>query len=389
MRCIAIYVYLLLVINSTVCAEIIPGLYYKHLTLNKPLCSIHILVANPSKINIRIGVAHNNCTSAQKTSEIAKDNNAIAAINGGFFDFGCKNATQQKVIQFLDRIGYSHYKAFPMWTLNKDQHYYSIGPHLYTGAVGWNTDEQRAYFGAIKTTCSLDVAGKKLPVHDLNKPHPKGPTLYSAQYGRKTPLFDEKVHEVIIQDNKVIKMYHASRGKKKIPVNGWVYVLPDAYKQQARQLHVGDSVDITIATQQKPDLPSSIDDAVWTSLDNILAGTPLLIKDNKFPDYLKRYSTPFYTHRYPRSAVGILKNSKWVFVIIDGRQKHSEGLTALELAHVMKQLGCTNALNLDGGGSTTMVIHNKVINSPSGLEHSLIKKERPVSNVILLSEKLN
>ena len=54
----------------------------------------------------------------------------------------------------------------------------------------------------------------------------------------------------------------------------------------------------------------------------------------------------------------------------------------------MRRLGCTYALNLDGGGSSTMVLDNKIVNYLSGREHALIKKERAVSNAFIIKPLL-
>ena len=69
-----------------------------------------------------------------------------------------------------------------------------------------------------------------------------------------------------------------------------------------------------------------------------------------------------------------------VLVTVDGRQpQKGVGMTIEELAKLMIELGCVEAMNLDGGGSTTMVIRNKIANSPSDATG-----ERPVSDALLI-----
>jgi len=76
-------------------------------------------------------------------------------------------------------------------------------------------------------------------------------------------------------------------------------------------------------------------------------------------------------NRATRTAVGIDEDGNKVFFLtVDGRQSFSRGYTMVELANMMQALGAENALNLDGGGSTTMVGHTdagqlSVLNSPS------------------------
>ncbi|HJZ23857.1 MAG TPA: phosphodiester glycosidase family protein [Candidatus Babeliales bacterium] len=365
---------------------IVPGLHYKHLTLKNSAQSIHLLVADPHKVNIKIGIAHNKCASAEKTSEISKNQKALAAINGGYFDFGCKNKIQDTIIKVLDCLGYSRYKAFPMWTLCKDQRYYAVS-HNFTGAMCWNNSDQAPLFYAIKTVLSLYINNVAYQVTEFNKPNPKGPTLYSSCYDKITPSFHEPVDEIMIQDDHIVQIYRSSHGKNKIPSNGWVYVIPQNHAKEMIPVDLGDRVVVTFSNMQKPDLIPELPDSAWNKMDNIVAATPLLLCNGAIPPYLNDYTSDFYTKRHPRSAVGVCKNGNWVFLVVDGRAKHSEGFTILELAQFMKTLGCVGALNLDGGGSSTMVVQDKVVNSPSGREHALVRKERPVSNAFLICLK--
>ncbi len=84
------------------------------------------------------------------------------------------------------------------------------------------------------------------------------------------------------------------------------------------------------------------------------------------------------TTRQPRTAVGYTADSSKVYmVVVDGRSTISEGMTFAELASFMIYLGCYQALNLDGGGSSTLMANSMVKNVPSD------GSERPVSNAIL------
>ena len=68
----------------------------------------------------------------------------------------------------------------------------------------------------------------------------------------------------------------------------------------------------------------------------------------------------------PRSCIGYYEPGHYCFVIVDGRQKQSAGVTLRELALLMHSLGCTQAYNLDGGATAHFFYHGKVRNSPSG-----------------------
>ncbi len=69
--------------------------------------------------------------------------------------------------------------------------------------------------------------------------------------------------------------------------------------------------------------------------------------------------------RNPRTAIGYTKENHLIMVTADGREGSSIGLTLLELAKLMREFGCVNAMNLDGGGSTIMYIKGQVVNKPA------------------------
>jgi len=71
-------------------------------------------------------------------------------------------------------------------------------------------------------------------------------------------------------------------------------------------------------------------------------------------------------YKHPRTVIGQTENGAYILAVADGRTKSSKGLTAQEEAHVMYDLGCVNAVNMDGGGSSTFVMNGKVVNKPSG-----------------------
>ena len=83
----------------------------------------------------------------------------------------------------------------------------------------------------------------------------------------------------------------------------------------------------------------------------------------------------------PRTAIGIIDDLHYVFVVSDGRSDESEGLSLYELAVFMQELGVKTAYNLDGGGSSTMYFNGNVVNNPtSGFRDD----ERKVSDIIYI-----
>lgn len=131
-------------------------------------------------------------------------------------------------------------------------------------------------------------------------------------------------------------------------------------EEKFSKLKLGDQVEIVIETQ--PDLSEAV---------TAIGGSPILIQDNK-----KMISEQ--GDRHPRTAIGW--NDKYFFmVVVDGRQPlFSIGMSLKELAELMEKLGCTQALNLDGGGSSTFWLGGRTLNSCSD------GKERPIANALIL-----
>lgn len=107
----------------------------------------------------------------------------------------------------------------------------------------------------------------------------------------------------------------------------------------------------------------------WSQVQQAVGGRPWVLKDGK--EYVdleyERIGSSFSTTRHPRSALGITADGKLMLVTVDGRQPGlSTGISLPDLAALMKRLGAVNAINLDGGGSTTLSYRGAIINSPSG-----------------------
>ena len=107
---------------------------------------------------------------------------------------------------------------------------------------------------------------------------------------------------------------------------------------------------------------------LWNVVDAVHAG-PILISDGKINITSEEevfFNTPVAGVQ-PRSAIGYRDNGDIVIMVVDGRQVDSRGAYLEELAILMSQFNCYEALNLDGGGSSALIIEEKLVNRPSGL----------------------
>lgn len=142
--------------------------------------------------------------------------------------------------------------------------------------------------------------------------------------------------------------------------------------------------------------PFYTDESDWQAAAFIISGKSLLVKNNKpIQDFTDENIHPrIIFEKHPRTALGVKTNGCWIFVTVDGKRLErgtSPGMTLKELAMLMKQLGCRDAINMDGGGCTTMVIRGKIVNNHVGYEEdsdkNIIGYERKVPNAILIISK--
>jgi hypothetical protein len=117
-------------------------------------------------------------------------------------------------------------------------------------------------------------------------------------------------------------------------------------------------------------------------LTELLSGYPALLADGQWVGDLLQAERPvFASSRHPRTALGWDPDRRrvWIVVVEGRREGRSEGMTLPELADLFLALGATEALNLDGGGSSVMVVQGRRVNRPSGPAG-----ERPVVNALLV-----
>jgi hypothetical protein len=367
----------LILFSTALCAEqLAPGIFYHHQISQIPFAlSIHFLEVQPEHARIALVASHNRCHGAQTTSEMAQEENALAAINGSFFDFFVASKLHHFLTRFLDLFGYQNYDAFPIWAMKIKEHWFATAAQS-MAVLAWHQDGKEATIVQAACHSVLRVGSELLPITTVNKPFADGPILYTSVYGNTTPENSAR-HELIIQNGIIITITQG--GNTEIPENGFVYaftpfhLIPEVY-----QVNTAAEVQISLVNAETFELLPQ------THWDYLRASIPLLLKDHAIPARVVEHTNEFYTRRHPRTAVGIRDNGDWILVVVDGRQEHSEGLTLFELASLMAEYGCKHALNLGGGGDSTMVINGAVVNKPSGRRYTLVKKERPISDAILV-----
>ena len=137
----------------------------------------------------------------------------------------------------------------------------------------------------------------------------------------------------------------------------------------------------TPAPQPTPSYPEG--GRIWDDIVDAVGGGPRLIEDGQINiTYIEEVffdSGVEGNSRQPRTAVGFTDDNKIIFFLVDGRQVVSVGMTLHEVAQTMLDIGCVEAVNLDGGGSSTMVVDGARVNLPAGGTW-----ERPVMSILAL-----
>lgn len=124
------------------------------------------------------------------------------------------------------------------------------------------------------------------------------------------------------------------------------------------------STDALPLPQPGPDFPDGGNP--W-DVSEAIGGGPLLIKNGEpIADYTPELFPPDITSSTaPRTAIGITADDKLINLVVDGRQEHSKGVSLGELTDILLELDCVEAINLDGGGSSCLLVRDQVINQPS------------------------
>jgi len=216
---------------------------------------------------------------------------------------------------------------------------------------------------------------------------PEGTALYTWRYGATTPRdTTRRTAEAPLMPagKRADTILFVRRGAvsatsgSSIPSDGAVLA---AYgsglrADEVQKMGDGDTVKILLATL--PRIPRGAAPVM------IIGGWPRILRDGENvageSATLEGTISRNAEARHPRTAVGFSRDSSTLFLLtVDGRSENSGGMTLVELASVMRERGAWQAMNFDGGGSTTMVIDGKVVNHPSDKEG-----ERAVGNALLV-----
>lgn len=289
---------------------------------------INIVEVNKSvatDYEIKPAVASSTLQSKRSLRNIAQRTNSIVAINGGFF---------------------KPQNGVPLGTL-------MINNKLYTGPiynrVALGIFDNGYTVGRVQFNGAIIGNGHEIKIDNINQPRMLSSyiIIYTRDWGTYAPVSPQYGVQLRVEGNRITA---ASANPLSIPQNGYVIVGP---KSKLSALFGAKYVDTQISLSPQ-----------WDNVRHIISGGPYLVKNGEVFVDMTEQKLQSIGGRNPRTAIGYTKDNDLILITADGREGSSVGLTLTELAYFMKSLGCINAINLDGGGSTVMYVNGSIVNRP-------------------------
>jgi hypothetical protein len=320
----------------------------------------NVLTADLTEDSLSVDVADTGVVAGSAaTSEVMgageRGAQAVAAVNGTFFDINHSDAPIYSSVSQGDlRVG----TQTPMPSLT------------ITG--------QQAAVQMLSASGTLTADGEEHELGGLNNPQLSQDAIgvYTAAWGDYTldrpvggpDALADYIARVTVVDGEVVDASGLveEAGDPEVPGDGQVLLGREDGALALAELEVGDEVDVEIG-------PS-------TDVDAAIAGSNRILTDGEVP----ALEGDLATGVHPRTAVGMSRDGTELFVLtIDGRSGASRGMTLPEMGEFFQDLGAHNAVNLDGGGSTTMVARPAGAQEPTVQNSPSDGEERPVPNALV------
>lgn len=266
----------------------------------------------------------------------------------------------------------------------------SVGVGVLDGKILSETNNSRAAVGLIENARAQEVifghlnfAGRIISgsathaVNGVNRPRAADELIVFTPEFHRTTLTNRDGVEIVIRNGRVTQRRDL-QGSTVIPSDGFVISAAGSAREWALKAL---RINVPVRLQLSLSAVAAEDAAAWQAARNIVGGGPQLIRRGRveITNEAEKILPAFIADRHPRTAIGKTKTGEILLVTVDGRQAESVGMSLTMLAELLLEFGAVEAINFDGGGSTTMVIKNKVVNKPSDASG-----ERPVSDAILI-----
>ncbi|MBR2179987.1 MAG: phosphodiester glycosidase family protein [Selenomonadaceae bacterium] len=331
--------------------EEVEGLEFR--MVNRDGIMAFAIIADHEKYTLQPVLARDKIPGRATVKQMSNEYNAIAAINASYFALSGEILGNTKVNGVV--AGTTYYTRSTMG-INAD------GSTIF-GRTG--------YYGNVTMGgASLNISGV-----DCER-GADALVIYNLHQGATTGTNDFGV-EYIVTDG-IVTDIRQGKGNSEIPINGYVVSVHGKAAELFQNTQIGDRA-IFDESIIDVDGVGDFDQAI-----QVIGAGPRLVKDGMIYVNVDEEEFPndIRLGRAPRSAVGVTQYGDYIFAIVDGRQAHSKGCTLQEWAEILlNDFDAVNAINLDGGGSTELVVKGDIVNSPSD------GKERPVGDALVMIKK--
>ncbi len=349
-----------------------PGIIHYHEFREAGPWHIHVLEIDITNdwISLETVKANNLLYGNERTSSMATRNDreehrVVGAINGDFYNPGGIPVGAQVLNGMLLKRPYPTRSVFGY----TDQKEPFINVVTFKGTIISKNDLIRAVTGVneSRATDALIVYNKYFG--STTQTNCWGGEI-TAEYITEGLAVNDTIFLLVISKDSISAAGH---GNNSIPTNGVVLSGHSSSRDFLNEnVFIGDTIKLVL--QLSP---------ITSSIKELIGGVPRIVRDgNRAVEYsAEDIAQSFCTDRHPRTAVGFSQDStKIYFFTVDGRQSgYSVGMSLYELANYMLEWNVYQGVNLDGGGSTTMYVRGKVVNSPSDSGG-----ERAVANALLV-----
>jgi hypothetical protein len=314
--------------------------------------AISLLRLDPMRVRLASALSNNRVLDAEPVDRIAARHDAIAAVNGGFFNRHNGEPTGLLKVGGELVSDASRLKGAVVIT------------NLPTGQMALTFDQLSA-----KVVMRYRSRGRawEVPVDGVDTTRGRGRLmLYTPAYHEDTDTAPTGTEWTLNGDPLRVAEVRPNSGQTPIPPRGAALSyggldLPDALAALAP----GVEVTFEIRWTSRGEIPTD----ELNQSDHIINGAGLLRREGEvLSDWTDEglSSSAFVDARHPRTLIGVDDRGFIWLVAVDGRQvDYSIGMTFADLQRLADQLHLTDALNLDGGGSTTMVVRGRIVNRPS------------------------
>jgi exopolysaccharide biosynthesis protein len=310
--------------------------------------SIWLVRLDPGRADLRVVLANDEIMGTETVAGIAERHRAVAAINAGFF---AANGDPSGVLTLAGRLVSDTRRP--------------------RGAVGISreTDGVKLLFGWLRATATLTLQNGRtrtsIDVDGVDTTRLLGKLmLFTPSYHADTDTAPGGLEWVVDgAPQRVVSGPHKT-GKTAIPREGFVLSFGGTRAAGALAgVKRGSRVTVNVTYDPVEGEPER-----WASAHDVVGGAGLLVRNGRdVADWaIEAFAQGFAENRHPRTMIGNTADGTIWLITVDGRQPHlSVGMTLVELRALARRLELVNALNLDGGGSTTMWAQGQVMNSPS------------------------